>query len=146
MDRKVAALLDELSRAKGIDPIGTRHRIAALLGEVRGESDRVALLGVFAAVMAQAVRTLEAESRDAAALKTAIRSDMRGFAIEEAMAGSEAIDPPTLQHVVAREVAAGRLEDGRFARLASTGAAVMGSAAPVSVRQGFLRKLLECED
>ena len=143
MDARVTALLKDLKRAKGVDPIETRHRIAELFGQVRDEGDHVALLGAFDAVMTQAVRTLEAGGKDTAALKSAILADRRGFAIEEAMAGGETIDPPALHRIVEREVAAGRMEADSFGQLVQAGAAVLGSTAPVPVRKNFLRKLLE---
>lgn len=146
MDSRVSELLGDLKRAKGVDPIETRHRIAQLFAEVRQEADRVTLLDAYDGVMALAVRSLESEGKDTAALKSAILADRRGFAVEEAMADDETIDPPSLLRIVEREVAAGRMEADRFTRIAQAGAAVMGSTAPVSVRQNFLRKLLAGED
>lgn len=145
MDARVAALLDEIGASQNIEPIAVRHRIAELFGQVDDEESRVALLQTFHAVMGLAVRTLEREGKDTTALRNAILADRRGFAIEEAMVG-ENVDPPTLQRVIEREVAAGRMERDSFHELALAGANVLGSSAPAPKKAGFMRRLFGSSD
>ncbi len=141
MDPRVAAFLNELGTLETIEPLPVRDQIVSLLDEVEQEQDCVALLQAFHAVMGLAVRSLEAQGNDTNALKNAILSDRRFFAIQEATLDGQNIDPPTLHRVVTREIEAGRMEQDSFSDLAKSGASVLGSTVPTPAKKGFFQRL-----
>jgi hypothetical protein len=127
MDARVEALIDELSSAGHLQPAATRERILALFDEVRDEPSRVALLHLFDTAMSITVRHMEAHGQDTGGLRDAVLADKRLFAIREATPGGANVDPAMLAHVVAREIAAGRMDRDSFGELAQAGATAPGN-------------------
>lgn len=130
MDSRVAELLDELASGGNISPQDVRNRIVDLFGQVTEESDRIALLAAFEAVMALAVRNVS----DSPQLKSAIRADKCLLAMTEAMRVDGKVDPERLNYVVEREIGAGRMDRDSFAELAAAGAKVLGSRSSAESR------------
>ncbi|MBA4752174.1 MAG: hypothetical protein H2055_08105 [Sphingopyxis sp.] len=135
MNNRVTELLGELASGGDISPQDVRNRIVDLFGEVTDESDRIALLAAFDAVMALAVRNVG----DSPQLMGAIRADKCLLAMTEAMCADGKVDPERLNYVVEREISAGRMDRDSFAELTAAGAKVLGSRP--SAGSGWIGRL-----
>ncbi len=70
-------------------------------------------------------------------------ADCNTLCIQEALQRSDTdlFHPDDLYEIVQREVAAGRMSDGKFVQFAADGAAVLGSGEIAPPKKSFLRRL-----
>lgn len=139
MDSRVIELHEWILSHTEVNPSLVREKVIALHAEINDEESRVSLIAIYCAVTDSAMRALEARSSDLKPLKDARQADMNMFCLVEAMGPDELVDPVALNHVVSREIAAGRMEESSFAELARQGAEVLGK--PVRAKLGLFQKL-----
>jgi hypothetical protein len=141
-DRRVNDLFDRIERAPSLDWLGIRREIHDLFGQV-ATAERVALLGIYTAVMDAAERqSFAGRPDDLAEFREARRQDYTLLLVKETTVEGN-VSPDLLDMVTAREVAAGRMSpDDEMRKLAISGVTTMGRKMyPTEFSPGLFGKI-----
>ena len=144
MDERVVLLIEELAthpKDQSLDFERWRNRFQAVFAEPIDEDSRVVLLDAYKAFLDLMERGLDESGGDVESFQKARETDWRVLCLQEAqlVTRSEQFDPAVFGAIVERELAAGRIWESDFTRLAASGAEVFGENAPK--KKGWLSRL-----
>jgi hypothetical protein len=149
LDSRAELLIEELAtlpREGSVDFQYWRERFQLLFREELDPGSRQALLGCYSTMLDLAERSLISQGGDAEAFRNARKADWNMLCIQEALQRSETdlFSPDDLNEIAQREVAAGRMQESDFTRLAVDGADVLGNTAKKnSSKKGILRRIFD---
>jgi hypothetical protein len=144
VDERAVLLIEELAthpKDQGLDFDRWRKRFQGVFAEPIDERSRVVLLDAYKAFLDLMERGLEESGGDVEGFQNAREADWRALCLQEAqlITGSKHFHPAVFGAIVERELAAGRIQDSEFTRLAAHGTGVFGKK--VSEKRGWLSRL-----
>ena len=147
MDARAQQLIYEmgsLPQGEALDFPYWRERYQALFSEPLDDETWQTLLATYAAVLDLVDRSIVAQERDPQPFRNARAADWNTLCIQEALhrSGSDLFHPDDFNEIVQREVACGRIEEGKFSQFAADGAAVLGTSKQDSEpKKGLFRRI-----